>query len=96
MSATQPEPAAKGPPPRPPRKVSTRPQVITWQGIVIGVGAFLVIFVIAFFWRLSVSSGLLQKIRDFEFTVEEPVAEDFTLSDPQRDIIKELPEEVPQ
>jgi hypothetical protein len=63
---------------------------------VIGVGAFLVIFVIAFFWRLSVSSGLLQKIREFEFTVEEPVAEDFSLSDPQRDIIKELPEEVPR
>jgi len=71
-------------------------QIIDKRALAVGLGAFAIIVALACIWRLSTSSETAGRLKEFEFTVAEPVAEKFELRDPMRDIIREMPEEIPK
>ena len=71
-------------------------EVISYRAIVYGLVLFALLVGLAFFWRLATTDDTLKKLKEFEFTVKEPVVEHFELSDPVRDIIQERKEELPE
>jgi len=77
-------------------KQAARTEVISKRAVMYGLGLFALLVLIAFFWRLSSTGALRARLEEFEFTVQEPVVEDFELSDPMRDILQEQPEELPE
>ena len=81
---------------KPPAKKVAHTEVINTRAVLYGVGIFCLLVVITMFWRLYPAIGAMEKLKEFEFTVEEPIVEDFVLRDPMRDILQETPEEMPE
>ena len=71
-----------------------RTEVISIRAVLCGILLFCGLVGIALVWRLSATSEALSKLREFEFTVAEPVMDEFELDDPMRDILEERPENV--
>jgi hypothetical protein len=85
--------ASAGPPPA---KRAPGIEVIDKRAVTYGLIVFLLLVALAFYWRLSALRETRLRLGEFEFSVAEPVVEDFVLSDPVRDIIRELPETLPK
>jgi len=81
---------------RKPKVEVPKVEVISKRAILYGVALFALLLAIAFFWKLATTEGALDKLKLFEFSVREPVTEDFELSDPVRDILEERPEQLPE
>ncbi|MBM4037174.1 MAG: terpene cyclase/mutase family protein [Planctomycetes bacterium] len=71
-------------------------QVISPRAVLLGLLIFALLGLGAFFWRLAAQRGSQAVLKEFEFSIEEPVADDFELKDPIRDILRETPEEMPK
>ena len=76
--------------------VHARCQIISGRAVLYGLALFGLLIALALFWRLAVVEDPSAKLKEFEFSVQEPVVEDFELSDPMRDILQERPEELPE
>ena len=70
-------------------------EIINWRAVVYGLLIFVLLGVGMFFYRLSSYASTKKKMEEFEFTIAEPEIEEFELNDPQRDIIQEQVEELP-
>lgn len=71
-------------------------EVFNVRAVLYGVAIFCLLLLVAFFWKLATSEGMLDRLKEFQFSVKEPVVEDFELSDPVRDILEERREELPE
>ncbi|MDA0838556.1 MAG: FHA domain-containing protein [Planctomycetota bacterium] len=71
-------------------------EIINWRAVVYGLLIFVLIGVGAFFYRMTAITSTKKKMEEFEFTIAEPAVEKFELNDPQRDIIQEQIQEMPQ
>ena len=79
------------------RPAPDRIEVINKKAVLYGLALFGLLVALAFYWRLAANSAASrQTLREFEFSVQEPVVEDFALRDPVRDILREQPEELPK
>ena len=73
-----------------------RAQIVSLRAVLYGLGLFALLFAAALLWRLNPLEDAAAKLKEFEFSVQEPVVEEFELSDPMRDILQERPEEMPK
>jgi len=69
-------------------------EVVNKRAVLVGMLIFAMLVAIAVFWKLYPVSDTKAKLKDFQFSVDEPVVEKFELSDPKRDLILEQPEEL--
>jgi len=76
--------------------VHSKAQVISGRAVLYGLALFGLLVALALFWRLAVVEDPAAKLKEFEFAVQEPIVEEFELSDPMRDILQERPEELPE
>lgn len=75
---------------------AARVEVISPRAVLLGLLIFLLLGLGAFFWRLAATRGTQAVLKEFEFSIEEPVVDDFELKDPIRDILRETPEDMPK
>jgi hypothetical protein len=67
-------------------------EVINKKAVLMGVCLFVFLFVGASLWRIAAQHQVKKKLQEFEFTVAEPIIDEFDLSDPKRDILQEVVE----
>ena len=70
-------------------------EIIDRRAVLVGIGVTLLLIGAALIWKFSSPSETLPKMREFEFSVEEPVTEKFELAQPKREILTERPEDAP-
>jgi len=73
-----------------------RTEVVSPRAVLLGLLVFALLGLGAFFWRLAATRGAQTPLREFEFSIEEPIPDDFSLKDPIRDILRETPEDLPK
>ncbi len=69
-------------------------EVVNKRAVLLGMGLFALLVAIALFWKLYPADDTKAKLKEFEFSVDEPVVEQFELSEPKRDLILEDPEQL--
>lgn len=74
---------------------AAKPVVFERRSLVYGLIIFGALVALAVAWRLSHEAATLRKPSEFEFTVEPEEPDRFELTHPQRDILQEKPEDMP-
>ncbi|MDP6546306.1 MAG: terpene cyclase/mutase family protein [Phycisphaerae bacterium] len=69
-------------------------EVVNKRAVLVGTLIFTVLVAISVFWKLYPAADTKANLKEFQFSVDEPVVEKFELSDPKRDLILEQPEEL--
>ncbi|MEI6210169.1 MAG: hypothetical protein WCR06_00955, partial [bacterium] len=79
------------------RRADDREQMLDKRSVLIGLGIVLCVFVGAAVWQLAVAPEKKQpKLREFEFSPEPPKEEKIEIKDPQREIMKQLVQDMPE
>jgi hypothetical protein len=66
-----------------------RTRVLDTKSVVFGVSIFLFLAISASLWRFHFKEGSLKKLREFEFTPQEPETEEFELKEPLRELLEQ-------
>ncbi len=69
-------------------------EVVNKRAVIVGSMVFALLIGVSVFWKLYPAADTKAKLKEFQFSVDEPVVEKFELSDPKRDLILEQPEEM--
>jgi hypothetical protein len=76
------------------RSASTRDgsghiEIINVRAMLMGLGVFVMLVLVAVFWRMAAQHRTKKVLQEFEFKINEPIVEKFELRDPMRDILRE-------
>jgi hypothetical protein len=75
------------------RRPVVQDAIIDRRAVLVGSAAFLLLVCGTLVWKFSTPGAAAPQVKEFEFSVEEPVAEKFELAEPKREILTERPEQ---